>query len=473
MGSFRILLVRPPYRLGRLPFINSQVPLNLAYLAAALRHHGFTEVSVLDFEVTPYERKTFEEYLRRTRPRVVGVTAFTPTITEASRIASSIKEIVPDSFVLAGGPHVSALPRETLAEFGAWDAVAIGEGELTIVDVCAALSLENAGSLSRIPGVLLRTAMPETLPPPRRPVQDLDSLPFPARDLLDMRHYRGQVFRGFSRDYLRIGELITSRGCPNNCVFCASKITMGRRVRFRSPHNVLEEIADCMRDYTIRHVSLLDDTFNLHPSRLEELCRGFQRLGITWNCLATVSNMRPEMLEQMARSGCVGITFGIESGSPRILELNGKNITRQQALDAVRWARKAGIKTIEVDFMVGSHPSETPEDLEMSADLIKKLKPDILSVQPLIPYPGTEAHRILEEKGLLGSTRWDDYLFFGTVPTWRLEHLDSRDLLRYQRRMLRRFYFSPPTLLRRLRKIGSWRELLYYSKVGLNILRRL
>jgi len=471
MPPFPVLLIRPPYPLGRLAFINTQIPLNLCSLAGCLRAEGFPDTRILDFEVTPYDREAFRNRLAGIRPGLIGFTACTPTVDLAARIASDAREALPSVFRVAGGPHVSALPGETLEAYPVLDAVAVGEGEETLVELAGVLA-RGGRDLAGVKGLVWRDGGRLHVNEPREPVRDLDSLPFPARDLLDLGAYRGQVFRGFSRDYLRIGELITSRGCPNRCVFCASKVVLGRRVRFRSAANVLREVRECMDRYGMRHFVVLDDTINLDHPRLFELCQGFQRLGISWNCLATVSHMTPEVLQAMKRSGCTGITFGVESGSPRILRKNGKNITREQAVAAFRWAREAGIRTLEADFMIGSHPSETAEDLERSRQLVRELNPDILSVQPLIPYPGTQAHRILADKGLLGNMRWQDFVFFGTTPTWRLEHLDGRDMIRWQRRMLRDFYFRPSNLLRRLRKITGLREFLYYLKVGLQVFRK-
>jgi len=471
LPPFPVLLVRPPYPLGRLAFINTQIPLNLCSLAAALRAAGFPDVRIADYEVAPYSREGLRRLLEGFRPGLVGITACTPTVELGARVASDIRQAFPSAFLVAGGPHASALPVDTLEAYPALDAAAVGEGEATLAELAAVLA-RGGRDLAGVRGLVWREGAGCRANEAREPVADLDSLPFPARDLLDLGAYRGQVFRGFSREFLRIGELITSRGCPNRCVFCASKVVLGRRVRYRSAGHVLAEVRECMDRFGMRHFVVLDDTVNLNHPRLMELCEGFQGLGVSWNCLATVSHMTPEVLRAMSRSGCTGITFGVESGSPRILRENGKNITREQALQAFRWAREAGIRTLEADFMIGSHPSETREDLELTRQLIRELKPDILSVQPLIPYPGTRAHEILKEKGLLGEPRWRDYLFFGTRPAWRLEHLDAGEMVRWQRRTLRGFYLRPSTLLRRVRKVSGPRELLYYLRTGLQVLRK-
>jgi len=141
---------------------------------------------------------------------------------------------------------------------------------------------------------------------------------------------------------------------------------MGKSLRFRNADNVKAEIDHCIKNFRFNHFTISDDTFTLNIPRLEKICEHFKALKVTWNCNARVWPISKEILHMMAESGCTGITFGIESGSPRILDLIGKKITVQNVKDAFRWAKEAGIKLIEADLIIGSHPSETYEDVNLS-----------------------------------------------------------------------------------------------------------
>ena len=173
----------------------------------------------------------------------------------------------------------------------------------------------------------------------------------------------------------------------------------------------------------------------------------------------------------MAESGCTGITFGVESGSPRILEVIGKGIALQQIKDAFRWAHEAGIRLIEADLIIGSHPSETLEDIDLSIRLIKEIRPDIIMVSVIVPYPGTKVYELMKTKGLLDIPEaWDRYLLYGSRPPWRTECFNSEKLIAIQKSILRRFYFNPAYIYRRFGAIKNFREFKYWIGAGTEFL---
>ena len=241
----KIILLRPPYIIGKLSFINSQFPLNIAYLASYLKKYDFQDIEIWDYEIEQFNEGEFIARLTAAQPNIIGISCFTPTIIYGHRIEKIIKKTNSNIITVVGGAHASALPEETLRDFPNFDYLVFGEGERTFLKLCT--SFTESQTVGNIPGVahrkngaIIKNSSPEL-------ISDLDDLPFPARELLKISAYKGQAFRGFSRDFLRITEILTSLGCPHNCIFCASNIVHGKRIRFRSVENVLAEAAECVR----------------------------------------------------------------------------------------------------------------------------------------------------------------------------------------------------------------------------------
>ena len=449
-------------------FIATQFPLNIASLAAVLLKEGH-DVRIWDLDVERFNEMELEAALLEFSPLITGISCYTPTIMRGHDIAGIVKRCLPASRTIVGGPHVSALPAQTLEEFGRFDIGVMGEGEETILELAQVLS--DGGDLKEIRGIAYRKDGKVVINRRRDPVKELDGMPFPARELLKMPLYRGQSHRGFSRGFLNITEIMTSRGCPNRCIFCASDIVMGGGVRFRSAGSVKREIGECVERYGFNHFTVSDDTFTLKEERLYEICDEFARRRVTWNCNARVWPVSRKMLRRMKESGCEGITFGVESGSPRMLELVKKNVSVSQIEDAFRWSREAGIKLIEADIIIGSHPSETRGDIEMTRRLLKRISPDIIMVSVIVPYPGTEVYEIMKKRSLLfQDKRWDSFVLFGKEPSWKTDNFSPAELMKLQKEILLSFYFNPLYILRAVGKIKSSKEFSYWFRGGIDFL---
>jgi radical SAM superfamily enzyme YgiQ (UPF0313 family) len=267
----------------------------------------------------------------------------------------------------------------------------------------------------------------------------------------------------------RSTEIFTTRGCPEACIFCASKITFGRTVRFRSAGNVLAEVDECMERWGYRHFTIEDDTFTYRPERLREICEGLKERGVSWDCDTRVNAVTSKMLEMMAACGCKKVAFGVESGSPRILKLIKKGITVEQIERAFAWSRAAGLITTAF-IVIGSHPSETPQDLEMTVRLIRDIDPDLLAVAIAVPFPGSELEHLMRERGLILSEQWEKYTHIHSTPCWRTEHFTPQQLVSLQIRIFRRFFLRPRFIMKTLKKALSWRGLRYYSRSLFQIL---
>lgn len=459
-----ILLVRPPDPFQNSALLSHTKPMNLAYLAAFVRRNGF-DVTIADYETQPFDRRSFSQLLNEKKPSLIGVSCTTPTIRNGSMICEYAKRYDKDIVTVVGGPHAGSLPVETLREFPAFDFLIYGEGEVTLGELCQRIDQQSDDY--SLPGLVWRKEGHIVKNPERKLVADLDSFPFPARDLIDYRIQSGHSSRGFSNKLLST-ELFTSRGCPFGCSFCAIQSTFGRTVRFREPSFIREEIATIVRDGRFRHLVIADDTFTLKEKRAFELCDILGQSGIfSWNCDTRVTNVTKDLLISMRKSGCQKVAFGVESGSQRVLDSVGKGVTPEQVAEAVWWAKESGIKHIEGNFIIGSDPAETSEEVEMTRRLIRSLPWTFISVSIIVPYPGTRIARQMQELNLISpDASWEDYVMIGALPKWRTLHFSPATLLRYQRQLTRQFYLKPGYIMRQLSAIRTFKDVRYWASAG-------
>jgi len=453
-------------------YVSLQFPINLGYIASVLREAGH-EIKMLDFNVTPKEE--LDRHILEFQPSIVGMTAMTSSIINVKSIIENIKTTDKNLITVLGGVHASALPAETMKDIEDLDYLIFGEGEMTILELANYLEnktkeLESIkGIVFRIKDRIIKTGMREL-------IENLDKIPPPARDLLPMELYaKRHVSRGFSRKHLKIIEIMTSRGCPNQCIFCAGHINYGYKLRFRSYENIISEVQQCINQYGITHISIEDDTFTINKELVKQLCAFFKEKGITWNCNARVNTVNYELLKIMANSGCEKIAYGIESGSPEILLKNKKGITIAQALNAVSETKKASIRYVECDFMIGSHIDETLDDVKLTKKLINQLMPDFLAVSIMCPYPGTELYKMMIKNNYLPEKPdWSQFSHFGDLKRYeRLKYLSSSQMSKMQNEILKQYYSSPKYILMQLSKIRTFNEIKYFSKLGAEFLREI
>lgn len=440
-----ILLINPPS-----PHIetNSVVgikvpPLGLAYLAAVLEEKGHV-VRIIDAHALDMSINHVAEEIDKAQPRVVGVTSTTPTNNEALSIVKATKEVCPDAFTVMGGPHVSFLPKETLRENEDLDAVVIGEGEKTILSLSKAI--EKKESFSNIQGIAYRNKQIITRNPPRPLIRNLDELPFPARHLLPMDRYT------ILGKKATIAHLLSSRGCPFHCVFCASSLLFGKRFRGRSPKNVVDEMEEVVSKYSPVSIEFADDEFTLDLKRTEGICDEILERGLDtpWACSSRVDTISRPILKKMKRAGCTLIFYGIESGSQRMLDYMKKGTTLEQIEKAVKWTKQAGIETYG-SFILG-FPDETKEEMRQTIEFAKKLRLDYAQFSIATPYPGTEFYDEIEEEDMLQTKDWSKFtagkpVFEGR--TWTRNELQKIFTMAYIR-----FYLSPRIFIKNLHRIG-------------------
>jgi len=420
-------------------------PLGLAWLAAVLEQEGH-RVKMLD---APPENFGIDETVQWVRSHgpfdLVGITATTPLVGNATEIARGIKAETPSTRIVLGGVHPTVLPEEVLAE-PAVDVVVRGEGETTLVELAEEKSLEDVAGISfRKDGTVIHTE-------DRRLIEDLNSLPFPAYHLLPMGKYRPAA--GAAKR-LPASSVLATRGCPGQCTFCFRMF--GRRLRVRSGRKVAEEAALLQERYGIREICFYDDTFPAVKREVKRFCAGIRDLGvdITWSCFSRVDTFDEETFRMMKDAGCHQVMFGVETYSRDILDNIGKRCDPDQVEHVVRTTQKIGIE-VRAAFMLGN-PGETVETMEENIRFAVRLKPDLALFNIATPYPGTVMFAWADRNGYLKTKDWRDYNL--SMPVMDLPTVPSDKVLEYYRAAHRRFYFKPAYILRRLKRLKSREEL--------------
>jgi len=440
-----IVLVNPPYAFWSpeknylRPFIGNLPSLGLLSLGAILRKSGYRVKIVESASRGLSFSQTIDQILQE-RPAYVGLSCTTASVENAAKIARAIKETRPDTRVLAGGPHITALPEKTFRRFPDFDFGILGEGEAALVELLE--SLEGKKDLDQVESAVYRRGEEIRVNPRRRFIENLDTLPFPAFDLLpDFPRVYRPPFLNYQKG--PAASLLSSRGCPQDCTFCDRSV-FGNRYRYYSEDYLFAGVSFLVRRYGIRHLVFTDDQFAASRPRLMRLCEKMSGggLNIQWNCDARVDSMDPDLLKLMKRAGCWMISYGIESGSQKILDQTRKGITLDQVEQAVRWTKEAGIRAKGL-FMIG-YPEETEETLGETLAFIGRSRLDEINLSFLTPYPGTEIYRQAK-----GTSNFEEH--WGRMNALNCllpsEALTCRELEKAYGKIIRRFYMrSGPTL---------------------------
>jgi anaerobic magnesium-protoporphyrin IX monomethyl ester cyclase len=457
MSVLKVLFINPPYTLygGVEGQGGKNTPLNLAYLASYLREHKSNlDVKIIDAEGLDLTFAQLLEEVDGYTPHIVGITCPTAAYYNIRKICHDLKQQDSGVKVVLGGSHPTALPQETIAETGC-DAVVIGEGEITFFDLLEAW--EKGLPLEKVRGIAFRdrSSGEIVVTPARELIQDLDIVPFPAKDLLPIHKYFLPPTKRIRSE--RATNMVTSRGCPYNCRFCMAQTMWTRKTRLRSVRNVLDEIRVNVEHYRLNEFSFHDEVFTLKRDRAAAICEGILQAGwdITWVCMARVEAVDLELLKLMKRAGCGKIGFGFESGSPRMLELMNKRMNLADAIQAAALCKKAGIEVVG-NFVLG-YPGENVQSIKETIAFAKQVDCDTAAFFIAIPYPGTQLWFEAKEKGYLKDPI--DWREFAPVSALEspliLPGLSPRELEKWKKKAYYRFYLRPHYLLKRLQKIRS------------------
>lgn len=470
MSQRRVLLIVPPTGLyiredrcqtpiEEMKTIALRPPIDLMYSAAAVERAG-CECRLIDFPAEGLGWDDLRQCLRDFRPEILMLSITTPSLPKDAVAATVAKEIDPSILTVAKGAHFHLLDRQALELYPDIDCVIRGEYEETSAE------LASGRDLSQIRGLTWRNRQGAIERNPERPfIENLDSVAFPARHLAKNALY-------VRPDTLEMQTtVVTNRGCPHSCIYCLAPVVSGKRNRYRSTDNVVEELRECRERFGIRNFLFRSDLFTQNKKWVIELCQKIidQGLDIEWASNSRVDCINAEMLGWMKKAGCWVIAFGIESGNQQSLDLMHKNATLDQARTALRLTRQAGIRS-SIYLLMGL-PWDTPQTLEDNVRFAGELDPDYTEIFYPYPFPGTALHKLAIEEGLLKE---------GEIPAQAYSHpaiagrnMSRQELADWRRKSLRRIYLRPRYIYRTLRNTRSPREFLQYIKLGLVTLKGL
>ncbi len=458
----KVLLIQPNYRTIYAYAEKKEItpifpPLGLAYIAAVLKKNNF-EVEILEANAHNLEHSQIEDYIKKYQPDFVGITSTTSMIEEAHEIANLCHEKVK---VIIGGVHASSMPQETLGKFERFDYLVRGEGEFTM------LELAQKKPISKIKGLSYRKGKKVIHNPERELNNNLDELPFPARELLPMEKYFSAGAKQNPSDYI-----LSSRGCPYQCIFCADHLVHGRKFRYRSPESIMQEVTEIYKRGA-KDWDFVDDNFTLLTERVEKFCDLMieSRLNekMSWRCSngIRVDRITPELLRKMKKAGCYMISLGIESGNEEILSKMKKDINLEKVRQAVKWCKEAGIETRGL-FMFGNL-GENEKTMQDTIDFAKSLDLDTATFHITIPFPNTDYWKIIKEEGEIYPKSYRDYIAYGNV-IFKHGNLDEKTLMEMQKRAFREFYFRPKIIFKALKNIKDIKKFRVYLNAGMAFL---
>ena len=463
----RVLLINPPYTtedrygkdLGRFGPLNE--PLGLAYLAAKLEQEGH-EVSIMDAPALGLTSTGICKLIEEKAYDLIGVTMLTPMYVRSIEVVKAIKHAFPEITIVVGGPHPTIMPRDTLIENREIDFAVIGEGEVIFLNLVNAL--DKGGNTEDIPGIAYRKHDTVVINRPTEMIVNLDDLPIPARHLLPMHAYHMTKSRSQSGHAFTVS---VARGCPFNCAFCCR--IFGRRVRHHSVERIVEESGVLVNNYGAREINLEADTLTINKHFITSLCDGIIRSGlskkITWTCESRIDTINEDTLKKMKEAGCWQISYGVETGSQRLLDLIHKDISLEQIEKTFALTKRIGI-SIRAFFMLGI-PTETRQESLKTISFAKNLDARWSQFTICTPFPGTELYDLVLKEGGLKSQSWADYKTHGGWTEGSLAYVPKGrsidEMKRLQKQAYRAVYLRPRVFVRFFRDIDSIKKIGEYA----------
>lgn len=448
----RILLVRPISR-----YYYTLAPnLGLGYLASALRKAGH-EVAILDCDKEGMDLGGFDRYIQKSGLDIVGFQLYTNCIYSARDQIGIVKSRMRDALVLVGGPHASGDPIHTLQFFKDADMAVLGEGEEAVVKISGLDKGElcDDAILGGIDNIAFRDKNGGIRVNDIKRMENLDDIAMSAWDLIDPRTYPQAPHGTFAKAF-PTAPIITSRGCPYRCTFCASFATHGRKIRRRSPSEILNEIKFLKEKYGVREFHIEDDNFTLGKDYAKDVLSRIvsQDLNI-WISLPNgvrIDALDEELLKLLERAGCYSFGIGIESGSDRILKLLKKDLDTNEIAEKVGLVKRLTGIRITGFFLMG-HPEETEDDIMKSIELALRLKIDRVSFSPLMPLPGSELYEEWKDRINLKDVDLSKFLYYQFIPGF--SPIDIKRLEKLLKEANLRFYLRAHILFGLLTEISA------------------
>ncbi|MBU0477575.1 B12-binding domain-containing radical SAM protein [bacterium] len=467
----KITLINPPLTLdeayGNYSDLASFLPqLGLCALASYLIKYGYKEVRIIDANVLGSSLSNIVKDVMSDSPDLIGIYNSTSNYFSVSSLVSEIKKTKRSQKIVLGGPHPSFLPEEILTET-AVDYCVIGEGEETLLELVQHIE-GNSDELNKIDGLAYKTSDDKIIiNKPRKRIDDLDSLPFPAVHLLPpLSKYKFYPLQSKRSPYM---TLITSRGCPYNCVFCETPF--GKTVRYHSPEYVVNYIDYLVKQFGVKELCFVDDTFTLKEKRVFEICGLIQKinLDVSWYS-ATRANIKDKTIfNEMRKAGCWICAIGAESGDPEVLRLIGKGVSLDEIKSSCEAVLKAGI-VLKTFFILGN-PGETLETIEKTIKFAKSLKAHYPVFSLMTPFPGTELWNTAEKYGTFDRSNFQKLIISTADPVFVPYGLTKEILLKKQKEAFRRTYFSLGMVKKQLCAIKSIDDVKKLGKAAIAFLK--
>lgn len=468
----KVILINPP-NFNTIPSCLPKVleedldflpPLGLMYLAGYLKKHSPYQIKILDCQIEQLDYQQLKQKLIKEDPDVIGLTAMSFTLIDIIKTAQLAKEINQKIKVVLGGPHVNIYPKETM-KIKEVDFLVLGEGEASFKKLLD--NINQIENLYQTKGIVFKDKNKIVNTGNQALIRDLDSIPFPARELLPYQKYFSVV-----SSKRPVTTMFTSRGCPFQCLFC-DRPHLGKIFRARSAKNVVEEMEECQK-MGIKEIFIYDDTFNVNRQRVLDICSEIQKrkLTIAWDVRTRVDTVDKETLQAMKNANCQRIHYGVEAGTQKILDILKKGITLKQIEKVFRMTKRIGVETVGY-FMIGS-PNETRKDILETIKLAKKLNPDFVHISVATPFPATGLYYLGLEKKILPYDYWREFAKnprTNFIPYPWQENLTKKELFQLLKHAYLSFYFRPNYLLKRAFKLTSWQELKNKTKAAFRLLK--
>lgn len=465
----KVLLIYPRYSeistsLSRI-LENKIPPLGLLYIAAALEQKG-CEVKIIDAEEKKLNPEQLGEFVKNFDPRIIGISTTTPVFKKARETAIYLKKLLPSVPIIFGGPHLASFPKISM-EFNEIDYGVIGEGETTICELVEII--EKNQNPEKVKGIVFKENGQIIQTEPREMIQNLDEISLPAWNLIDIKNYQDIMSKRKA-----FATMISSRGCPYNCLWCDPEGRFGKTFRARSADNIIKEIDFLYNKRGIREILFYDDTFTVDRQRIIDLCHKIinKEWDLIWECRTRVNLVDEELIKLMAAAGCYRIRFGIESGNDEVLRFVKKSITKEQARKAVEWCKKYKIEVFTY-FMLGL-PTETEKTMKETIRFAIELNPDYTTFSPTIAFnKGNELFKWAAEKGFIEKDYWERFARgenLSPYPPLETDKLSKETVRAYSKMAYRKFYFRPKYILKAIKKCKSLSEFKKYVLLGLGLI---
>ncbi|MBU1290167.1 B12-binding domain-containing radical SAM protein [Patescibacteria group bacterium] len=438
----KIILVSPSFNVHTIA-----PPLGLGYIASVLLDNGH-QVEILDPSRKKLSLDDVAEIIISANPDVLGLSILTSRYNASKELIAKVKEKSPQIKTIVGGAHISALPEISVKDIKA-DYGAIGEGEYILLELLE--HLQGKRKLEDILGLVYWQNEIIKINPRRPNIENLDSIPFPAWHLMDPREYPPMPHQFFFKKY-PVAPIMTTRGCPHLCSFCAAESIWGRKYRTRSVKNIVDEIELLVTKYGVKEIHIEDDNFTLIKKHALDVCNEIirRKLNIVWKCPNGVraDSLDEELLAKMKESGCYQLAFGIESGNQEILNSVNKRLDLKIIPGAVKRAKAAGLE-VHGFFMIG-FPGETYQTAMDTIKFSRSIGLDVANYATLAYLPGSAVFKEWIKNKKTESMDWGSFNYYTPQDT---VGLTADQLKKIQRKALLRFYFSPKVLISHLLKL--------------------